>query len=239
MRVIPAVDLREGACVQLVGGSFEREALRIADPLAAAARWRDAGFTELHVVDLDAAVTGDRKINSSVFDRLITESRMETQVGGGMRDTAVVERAFAKGAARVVTGTRALQDPDWLATITTRWPERIVVAVDVAGGRPVVRGWRSISPLSLDDALSVLRDLPVAGLLVTSVDVEGRMQGPDIPLYDRMMAHSAVPLIASGGIGGANHLRQLREIGVAASVVGMALYTGVLDARAIAEEFAA
>jgi phosphoribosylformimino-5-aminoimidazole carboxamide ribotide isomerase len=236
--VIPAIDIRDGACVQLVGGAFDREALRIADPLVAAARWRAAGFTALHVVDLDAAVTGDRRVNRSMVRDLVSFG-MRAQVGGGIRDTEAVEDVLTLGAERVVVGTRALQDPDWLDRVATRRPGGVVAAVDVAGGRPLVDGWRETATRSLDDALAAVRGLPLAGLLVTAVDVEGRMVGPDLGLYRRVLARGTPPLIASGGIGSLDHLRQLRDIGVSAVVVGMALYTGALDARATAEEFAA
>ena len=110
MIAIPAIDLRDGCCVQLVGGSFDEERVRIADPVGVAHRWVDAGFTRLHVVDLDAA-TG-RGSNAPVVERLASQPGLETQVGGGLRDSAAIEAVLATGARRVVVGTRALKDPD-------------------------------------------------------------------------------------------------------------------------------
>ena len=235
MIVMPAVDLRGGACVQLVGGSFEREVVRIADPIAAARRWRDAGFTHLHVVDLDGAVNG-ASANADVVRRLVTDGA-NTQVGGGIRDTTAVDDLLALGAARVVAGTRALEDPEWLASIAVERPGRIVVALDTRGGRPTVHGWAEEADVTLDDALARVSELPLAGILVTSVEVEGRMGGPDLALLDRVQRRTTLPLIASGGIASTRDLRELRARGVWAAVVGMALYTGAIDPETTAEEF--
>ena len=236
MIVMPAVDLRGGACVQLVGGSFDHEVVRLTDPIAVARRWREAGFAHLHVVDLDGAVNG-ATLNGGVVRRLLAGGAADTQVGGGMRDTAAIDALLALGASRVVTGTRGLQEPEWLASVAESRPNRIVLALDVRGGRPTVRGWSHAADVSLDDALSLVAELPLAAILVTSVDVEGRLSGPDLALVDRVQRRATLPLIASGGIASVQDLRQLRARGVWAAVVGMALYTGALDARATAEEF--
>jgi phosphoribosylformimino-5-aminoimidazole carboxamide ribotide isomerase len=236
MIVMPAVDLRGGACVQLVGGSFDHEVVRLTDPMAAARRWRDAGFSHLHVVDLDGAVNGVSP-NGDVVRCLLGERGADTQVGGGIRDTATIDDLLARGASRVITGTRALEDSGWLASVADARPWRVVAAVDVRGGRPAVHGWARAADVTLDAALGAVSELPLAGVLVTSVDVEGRMAGPDWGLVDRVQRRTTLPLIASGGITSMEDLRELRARGVWAAVVGMALYTGALDARATAEEF--
>jgi phosphoribosylformimino-5-aminoimidazole carboxamide ribotide isomerase len=237
MIVMPAIDLREGACVQLVGGDYAREVVRVSDPCAVAQRWLAAGFTRLHVVDLDAAL--GRGTNAVAVRRLVTDTNAEIQVGGGVRDRAGVDSALALGAARVVVGTRALEDLEWISTAAAQRPGKIVVAVDVRAGAPAVHGWTRNASCSLDGALDALRDLPLAALLVTSVEVEGRMCGPDLPLVDRVLARASVPVIASGGIATTTDLQELDARGVRAAVVGMALYTGALDPFRTAEEFAA
>lgn len=237
MIVMPAVDVREGACVQLVGGSLRHEAIRLSDPVAAARRWSDAGFTHLHVVDLDAAFTGASS-NAATISNIVRDIDVETQVGGGVRDDAALDAVLSLGAARVVVGTRALEDLGWIETRARRRPGRIVVALDVRGGRLALRGWTANAALSTDEALRWLDGLPLAAVLVTSIDVEGRMIGPDLRLMERVAERTTLPLIASGGIGRIEDLRELRARGVWAAVVGMALYTGALDPERTAEEFA-
>ncbi|HET7224871.1 MAG TPA: 1-(5-phosphoribosyl)-5-[(5-phosphoribosylamino)methylideneamino] imidazole-4-carboxamide isomerase [Candidatus Eisenbacteria bacterium] len=236
MRAIPAVDVREGACVQLVGGRYDDERVRLPDAIAAAREWLQLGFARLHVVDLDAATgAGD---NRAVVERIVADAPGRVQVGGGIRDDATLDRWLALGAARVVVGTRALEDPAWLAAAAARHPGRIVVAVDARDGRVTTRGWSAGTALEPALAAAALDPLPLAGVLVTSVDREGRMSGPDLALVERVRARTRHPLTASGGIATLEHMRALAARGADAAVLGMALYTGALDPRALAHEFA-
>lgn len=236
MIVLPAVDLREGACVQLVGGAYADERVRLDDPLAAAREWSRVGFRRLHVVDLDAA-TG-RGSNAGVVEEIVRHAGFEAvQVGGGVRDCDAVERVLALGAAAAVVGTRGLEDPDWLAAAAACFPGALVLAADVRERRIVTRGWAHTLPRLITDVVEELAGLPLAGLLVTAVHKEGQMQGVDLALMEDVVELATVPVYASGGVGSVQDLRNLDERGVAGAVVGMALYTGALDARRVAEEF--
>lgn len=235
MRVIPAVDLRDGRCVQLVGGSYDREAIRFDDPVDVAGRWKQSGFPCLHVVDLDAA-TG-RGSNRDVIRRILESSDCETQVGGGVRKTTDVDELFEAGADRVITGTRGLEDPAWLASVAEANPGRIVVAVDIRDRGIVTRGWTGTHGRDFRDVVPELGALPLAGLLVTAVHREGLMEGTDLPLMREVLNHSTLPVQAAGGIGTIDDLRALKDLGVSAVILGMALYTGALDPGAIIEEF--
>ena len=170
--------------------------------------------------------------------RSVGDPVVDVQVGGGLRTDEAVDELLRIGAHRVVVGTRALEDPDWIARLAARLPRRIVVAVDVRGRTPVVRGWGAAASRRLDDILRQLTGLPLAGVLVTAVHVEGRMTGPDLPLVERVLSRVSVPVIASGGIATLHDLRTLRERGVSAAVMGMALYDGAPDVSRIALEFA-
>jgi phosphoribosylformimino-5-aminoimidazole carboxamide ribotide isomerase len=234
VRAIPAIDLREGACVQLVGGSYDDERVRLPDPIAVAARWRAVGFTELHVVDLDAA-TG-RGDNCVQIAELVKTGQV--QIGGGVRDEAAMQRLFDLGAARVVLGTRAVEDPAWLAQMAQRYPQRIVLAADVRERCVVTRGWAERSALTIDVLLERVRDLPLAAVLVTAVHKEGLQQGTDLALFEVLAKQSRLPIIASGGITTVADLRSLQTAGCHAAVLGMSLYTGRLDAAEVTKEFA-
>jgi phosphoribosylformimino-5-aminoimidazole carboxamide ribotide isomerase len=235
MIVIPAVDLREGACVQLVGGAYEEERVRLDDPVAVAREWARLGFRELHVVDLDAA-TG-RGSNAAVVEEILRDGALTVQVGGGVRSEERVEELFDLGAARVVIGTRALEEPDWIADLAVRFPGSLVVAADVRGRQVVTRGWSQTLPGDIVDTVETLSELPLAALMVTAVHLEGQMQGPDYFLIEDVVEASRLPVFASGGIAGVHDLRELADRGAAAAIVGMALYTGALDPRLVAEEF--
>ncbi len=236
MIAIPAVDLRDGACVQLVGGSYENERVRLPNPVSVAQEWEQAGFHRLHVVDLDAA-TGAGS-NLPTVEEILRDVQVDVQVGGGVRGTEMVEQLFRAGASRVVVGTRALEDPEWLADLAGLYPGVIVVATDVRERRVVTRGWVRTLPLDILDVVQELNPLALGGLLVTAVHLEGQMRGTDLALMEDVAEASRFPLIASGGVSSMNDLRALEHRGIAGAVIGMALYTGALDARTVAQEFA-
>ena len=236
MIAIPAVDLRGGACVQLVGGSYEQERVRLDDPASVVRGFAAHGFKRLHLVDLDAA-TG-RGSNEDLVRDILGDRQMGMQVGGGIRSGETIERLLAEGAQNVVIGTRALEEMAWLAEMTSLFPNELIVAADVRDRRIVTRGWARTLPRDILDAIAELNDLPLAGVLVTAVHKEGQMRGTDLPLMEDVAELSNAPVIASGGITSMNDLRALEDRGIAATVIGMALYTGALDPRLVAEEFA-
>lgn len=234
MIVLPAIDLRRGRVVQWVGGRPETERVSLPDPLAVAQRWCAAGFAGLHVVDLDAAL-GDGD-NRAAIARLLRRVPLPVQVGGGVRRERDVEELLAAGAARVVAGTRAVADRPWLERVTARWPGRIVAAADTRGGEVVTHGWTAGSGRRVTELVAELAPLPLAAVLVTDVDREGSASGVDDALFARLVP-AGPPLVAAGGIAGVPDLARLAAAGVAGAVLGMALYTGALDAPAIAREF--
>jgi|APMI01.1.fsa_nt_gi phosphoribosylformimino-5-aminoimidazole carboxamide ribotide isomerase len=237
MIAIPAVDLRGGRCVQLVGGDYDEEKVRLDDPQAVARDWVQLGFSRLHIVDLDAA-TG-RGTNHELIRELLRDSDVPVQVGGGVRDEARIERLLDEGATWVVVGTRAVEDEDWRIEMAHRFPGRLIVAADVRERRVVTKGWAETSRLDVVDFVSELNTLPLGGVLVTAVHLEGKMQGTDLPLMEDVADASAWPVYASGGVTSLDDMRALEHRGLHGAVLGMALYTGALDARRLAEEFGA
>ncbi|HKN58109.1 MAG TPA: 1-(5-phosphoribosyl)-5-[(5-phosphoribosylamino)methylideneamino] imidazole-4-carboxamide isomerase [Gemmatimonadaceae bacterium] len=235
MIAIPALDLRGGACVQLAAGSYDQELIRIPDPVGVAIAWRQYGFRHLHVVDLDG-VAG-RGNNTAVIQSILGVTDVEVQVGGGIRSRDLIQRCLDDGAERVIIGTRALEDPDWLVEMSETFPGRIVVAADVRDRKVLSHGWTRTQPKLVLDLVEDLNGLPLAGVLVTAVHREEAMRGTDLPLMEDLAEAADFPVFASGGLGSLGDLRALADRGVAAAVIGMALYSGAMDPWVVAEEF--
>jgi phosphoribosylformimino-5-aminoimidazole carboxamide ribotide isomerase len=235
MIAIPAVDLRDGAVVQLVGGSYQQERVRLDNPIDVARSWERYGFNRLHVVDLDAAT--ERGSNLPIVRNLLFDLGIPIQVGGGVRSGDLVEELLEAGAAQVVLGTRAIEEPEWLAGLAARHPGEIIVACDVRERRVTTRGWSRTMPVDILDVVDELSSLPLGGLLVTAVHREGQMLGTDLPLMEDVVEASHFPVFASGGVATMQDLRALEHRGLAGVVIGMALYTGALDPIVVAGEF--
>ena len=237
MQVIPAIDLRDGACVQLVGGSYAEERVRIADPVAVAQRWTRMGFSRIHLVDLDAA-TG-RGSNRETVREILQATAANIQCGGGVRDLDAIDELLSAGASEVVLGTRAVEDCAWLEDAVARYPNRIIVAADASERRLLSRGWSETSSRDVIDFIDELNALPLSAILVTAVEREGRMEGPDLKLVEEITARSTTPLQASGGVRSIDDIRALVDAGASAAIIGMALYTGALNPQTIIEEMSA
>jgi phosphoribosylformimino-5-aminoimidazole carboxamide ribotide isomerase len=230
MRIVPALDLRGGRVVRLgEHGDFARERAFAASPDAAvalASQYVEAGARRLHVVDLDAARgAGD---NRDLVSRLVAEAGAEVQVAGGVRSAADADRWIAAGAAAVVMGTAAVRDPALLARVARRHAGRVLAALDVRGGRPAVSGWGEVADLNVAEMLARWADAPLAGLVVTSVDRDGTLAGPDLGLLAEVTATAAVPVTYSGGVGSLADVRAVAGAGAAAVILGRSLLEGLV-----------
>ena len=235
MLVIPAIDLRDGACVQVADGLYDPDLIVSTDPAAVALTWRQHGFQHLHVIDLNA-VTG-RGQNREYVDAILTATDAEVHVGGGIRDRETIEEMLNAGAQRVVVGRRALDDPDWLEDMADVFPSTIIVAVDVRDRKVLSRGWaREQSRLAID-LVEELNDLPLAGVMVSAVNQGEAMTPGVLAMLEDLTDTAEFPIYASGGLESLSDLRVLSDRGVAAAIVGIALYNGAIDPRVVAEEF--
>ena len=235
MIAIPAVDLREGACVQLVGGDYSEERVRLEDPVEVARDWTREGFNRLHIVDLDAAT--NKGNNEDVIREILRNSSVQVQVGGGIREAAQIERLLEEGASWIVVGTRAVEDESWRREMAYEFPGRLIIAADVRDRRVVTRGWTASSGFDVVTFVEELAELPLAGVLVTAVHKEGLMEGTDLSLMEDVAEASVWPVLASGGVSSQSDMFALEHRGIAGAVLGMALYTGVLDTRRLVEDF--
>lgn len=232
MIAAPAVDLKGGRCVQLVGGRPEEERVSLPDPVAQAEAWSGRGFGTLHIVDLDAALgSGD---NLGLILDIVAATPADTQVGGGIRDESRAAALLDAGVSRIVVGTRAIDDRAWLASLAARWPGRVMVALDTKDGRVLRKGWTEDTGLELAGYLPGLAELPLAGILATDVGREGRLEGIDRETAGETIALSPHPVWASGGVTTIEELEYLERKGAAGAVLGMALYTETLNPSDVA-----
>jgi phosphoribosylformimino-5-aminoimidazole carboxamide ribotide isomerase len=225
MIVIPAIDIRGGRAVRLVRGNPKEETRYGDDPPSVAEKFQEQGARRLHVVDLDAALgEGD---NLSVVEGICHRVQVPVQVGGGVRTLEDIAAILELGAKRVVLGTSAALDPGFVRRAVEEFAERIVVAVDVRGGRVMVKGWTEEGP-ELEEALRALDEAGAPRYLVTSIARDGTLDGPDLVLYERVLKLAKPPVIASGGIRDSDDVWALRDLGCEAAVSGKALYERTL-----------
>jgi len=224
----PAIDIRGGQAVRLLQGDYARETVYDADPAEAAQRWADEGAEILHVVDLDGAKAGEPQ-NLEAIARIAAAVPCPIQVGGGLREMTAVDAVLAAGAARVVIGTAALRDPEFLAVALERHGERVVVSVDARGGKVSLSGWTEATDRDVADAVAELGERGVARFLCTEIEVDGTMEGPALGELARIAAATPAQVIASGGVGELSDLQALSLAGTLAlniegAIVGRALY---------------
>ncbi|MEZ5233072.1 MAG: 1-(5-phosphoribosyl)-5-[(5-phosphoribosylamino)methylideneamino]imidazole-4-carboxamide isomerase [Acidimicrobiales bacterium] len=230
-RLFPAIDLRGGRCVRLYQGDYDRETVYGDDPVAQARLWADAGASWIHVVDLDAARSGE-PVNRPVIAAIAAAVDVPVQTGGGVRSLGDATELFSLGVTRVVVGTAAMSDDALVPAIAERG--RVAVGLDVRGREVAVRGWTEGSGVSALDALGRFGDAPDA-FVVTQIEVDGTHAGPDVVLYRELLAATAIEVVASGGVGTLEHLAALRwlEVGgrrLGGVIVGRALYDGAFSA---------
>lgn len=234
MMVIPSIDIRQGRCVQLVGGDPSNVKVSIDDVEGQVERWTRDGAGMIHVIDLDGAL--GQGSNWDMIARIVKASRVPLQVGGGLRSSELIRRAVDAGVERVIVGTKAIKDPKWLEGIAAEFGDKIVVAADARGGEVVVSGWTEGSGLRLVDYAKSIDKLGLGALFFTDVDGEGKLTGINERLVKSLVEAVDTPVIASGGISSMDDLYMLKDLGVAGAVIGMALYTGRIDLREAVKE---
>ena len=225
LELLPAVDVAGGQAVRLMQGAAGTQT-SYGDPVDAAMAWQDAGAGWIHLVDLDAAF--GRGSNGPQLADLIGQLRVRVELSGGIRDDKSLATALATGCTRVVIGTAALEDPDWVADVIAEHGDRIAVGLDVRGTRLAARGWTTDGG-ELDDALDRLEAAGCARYVVTDIEKDGMLRGPNLDLLRRVCTRTARPVVASGGVSSLADLRAiagLTPLGVEGAIVGKALYAG-------------
>jgi len=232
MFIYPAIDLLNGRCVRLRQGDYSRETVFSDDPASVAKRWVELGADRIHVVDLDGAKAG-KPVNGAVIRKIVEAAGVPVQLGGGIRTDADLAAVFDWGVRWAVLGTRALQDPNWVRTTATRFPNRIVLGVDAKKGFVATEGWLEVSRVKAVDLAKQVSDAPLAAVVYTDIATDGMMQGPNFAALAEMQSAVSLPLIASGGVCSMDHVKRLVESGCPGCIIGRALYEGSLELSAV------
>lgn len=233
LTIFPAIDLKGGQVVRLAEGDMARATVYGDDPAAQARLFAAAGASHLHVVDLDGAFAGE-SINGAAVESIVAAFPGKVQVGGGIRDRAGVDRWLALGVERVIIGTAALKDPEFVKSAARDLPGRIVVGVDARDGMVATEGWADVSDVRVEDLARRFEDAGVAALLFTDVGRDGLLKGCNVDATVDLARAVDIPVIASGGVAGIADIRVLSlhaAEGIEGVVTGRALYDGRLDLK--------
>jgi phosphoribosylformimino-5-aminoimidazole carboxamide ribotide isomerase len=229
--LFPAIDLKEGRCVRLIQGDMDQATVFNDDPAAQAATFEAQGFAWLHVVDLDGAFAG-RPMNAAAVDAILVRVSIPVQLGGGIRDMRTVEGWLAKGVARVIIGTAAVHDPDFVREAARLHPGRIAVGIDAKNGLVAVEGWAQTSTLSAEELGRRFEDAGVAAIVYTDIARDGVLKGLNLEATLALARAVSIPVIASGGLASMADIERLTAPGCAilgGAITGRALYDGRID----------
>lgn len=231
MRLYPAIDLKDGACVRLLMGNMGQATVYNPDPVAQAQLFVETGFEYLHVVDLNGAVSGAR-VNRPAVEDILRAVNVPVQLGGGIRDYASIEAWLEAGVARVILGTAAVKNPELVKQAARDYPGRIVVGIDARDGQVATEGWVKASSLHATDLAKLFEDAGVAAIIYTDIGRDGTLAGPNIDETAALAAAVSIPVILSGGIGTMGDLRAIKirqAPGIEGVILGRALYERTID----------
>ncbi|HIS16265.1 MAG TPA: 1-(5-phosphoribosyl)-5-[(5-phosphoribosylamino)methylideneamino]imidazole-4-carboxamide isomerase [Candidatus Scatomorpha merdavium] len=234
MLIFPAIDLYEGRAVRLYKGDYAKMTVYSEDPAAVARDFAAQGVRQMHTVDLEGARDGGTP-NLGIIERIAKETGLFVECGGGLRDMAAIDRAFAAGVGRVILGTAAVSDERLLAESVQKYGEKIAVGADLRDGRVAIKGWREDSGLTAEDFLRKVEALGVRTVICTDISRDGAMRGANAELYERLQREFGLELIASGGVSSLEDVARLRALGLYGAIIGKAYYTGDISLREAVE----
>ncbi|MBE6633182.1 MAG: 1-(5-phosphoribosyl)-5-[(5-phosphoribosylamino)methylideneamino]imidazole-4-carboxamide isomerase [Ruminococcaceae bacterium] len=230
MIIFPAIDLFDGKAVRLYKGDYQNMTVYNADPLSVARCFEEEGATHIHMVDLEGAKDGTTP-NLELVAQIARETSLFVEIGGGIRSMETVDAYLSRGVDRVILGTAALTDEEFLRSAVKKYGERIAVGADVRDGYIAIKGWLETSACSLEDFLSRMQELGVKTVICTDISKDGAMNGTNAALYRRLNERFTMDIVASGGVSSLEDVQTLREIGLYAAIIGKAYYTGAISLR--------
>jgi phosphoribosylformimino-5-aminoimidazole carboxamide ribotide isomerase len=226
MIIIPAVDIKDGRCVRLHQGRFDAVTRYFDDPVEAALRWSGAGAELIHLVDLDGALAG-KAVHIKLFKDIIKATGVEVEIGGGIRDMVTAESYLElSGVKRVILGTAAYKDRDFLTTLTKKYPGRVAVGIDAKDGCVALKGWVDVTAARAVDFARGLEDAGVAAIIYTDISRDGAMKGPNVEVTCELAGAVTIPVVASGGVSSLEDIRSFNGRNIEGIIIGKALYTG-------------
>lgn len=223
MIIYPAIDLYNGVCVRLTKGDFKQKKIYDDNPVRVAKAFTTAGADQLHIVDLNGAEVNNNE-NVETISNIVEAVKIPVQVGGGIRSLESVKRYIEMGVDRVIIGTKAVENSDFLKVLVERYGEKIVVAVDVKDGYVAINGWKDQSELEMMSFIEMLVEIGVQRILCTDINRDGLLQGSNVEMYKNIQETFNIELIASGGISTIEELKKLKALGIYGAIVGKALY---------------
>jgi phosphoribosylformimino-5-aminoimidazole carboxamide ribotide isomerase len=230
MDILPAIDLREGKCVRLLQGDYDKQINYSEDPVAVAKRFEASGAQWVHVVDLDGAREGTLR-NLPTIERMLKETNLQMEVGGGLRDTRTIEELLRAGVSRCGVGTRALEDWEWFRDLVHREDcgKRIALGLDARQGQLAVKGWTEQTRETALQVAERVADWPLAAIIYTDIGRDGMLLGPNVEAIKILADLSKIPIIASGGVTDIEDVRRLSALPLLGIIIGRAIYEGQLD----------
>ena len=227
MYIIPAIDLRDGQCVRLIQGQYDRQINYRDDPIEQARDFNADGAQWLHIVDLDGAKLG-RPVNTDTISAIADLGLLKIEVGGGLRDEASIRQLLDIGVERVIIGTKAVQDFEWFSQMAGTFSGRIVLGLDARGSKVATHGWTEDSSLQMLDFAIEAAKLPLAAIIYTDIARDGMMTGPNVGRTKALVEAVDVPVVASGGVNTIEDIKKLAEFNPEAAIIGRSLYEGTL-----------
>lgn len=229
MLVIPAIDLQSGNCVRLLQGKKDKVTVYSNDPGETAKRWEASGAKLLHIVDLDGAFSGNQK-NFDAIVKIRKSVKIMLQVGGGIRDSGNLLKLFSAGIDRVIIGTAAVEDPEFLTSSCREYPGRVLTGIDAKDGMVAIKGWEEVTSITAKELARRLELVGVAGIIYTDIKRDGMLSGPNIEATREMAENVRIPVIASGGVSCMDDIKNLMRIkNLWGAITGKAIYSGTLD----------
>ncbi len=228
MYIIPAIDLREGKCVRLIQGDYDRQIIYHDDPFRRVKEFRSAGAEWLHIIDLDGAKAG-KPMNTDTISAIAALAQLKIEVGGGLRDEDSIKQLLDIGVERVIIGTKAVSDFEWFSEMAEKFSGKIVLGLDARGTKVATDGWTKNSSEPLLKFAKKAAKLPLAAIIYTDISKDGMMKGPNIERTKALAKAVGVAVIASGGVSKIGDIKKLAKTGVEAAIIGRALYEGTLN----------